>query len=75
MNHGTTIDQDLERIYTLRAMGYWAYVMVFDKPNASKDHLDMQRWCNNRYVFASCPNFADYKKAEPQDHRQLSFFQ
>ena len=34
VNHTSTIEQDLERIYTLRDMGYWAYVMVYDKSNA-----------------------------------------
>lgn len=60
-NFDTTIEQDLERIYTLREMGYLAYVMLYDKPNASREHLRLQRWCNNRFVFAKCPKFEDYK--------------
>ncbi|MDY6287969.1 MAG: radical SAM protein [Bacteroidales bacterium] len=75
VNHGSTIEQDLERIYTLRDMGYWAYVMVYDKANASQTIKDLQRWCNNRFIFSSCPRFEDYNK--PQDHvqsNQLSLF-
>lgn len=30
-NFDTTIEQDLERIYTLRDMGYWPYVMLYNK--------------------------------------------
>ena len=30
VNFDTTLEQDLERIYTLRDMGYWAYVMIYD---------------------------------------------
>ena len=32
-NYNTTFEQDLERIYTLRELGYWAYVMLYDKEN------------------------------------------
>jgi len=62
VNHTTTLEQDLERIYTLRSMGYWAYVMIYDKLHAPHIYLDMQRWCNNRFIFARCPRFEDYKK-------------
>ena len=60
-NHGSTIEEDLYRIYTLRDLGYNPYVMIFDKPNAPKDIKRLQRWCNNRYIFKSCQNFEDYK--------------
>lgn len=62
-NFGSTIDDDLYRIYTLRDMGYDPYVMIYDKPNASKEIKRLQRWCNNRFIFKSCKNFSDYKGA------------
>jgi hypothetical protein len=62
VNHGSTMDDNLYRIYTLRDMGYNPYVMVYDKPNAPKEIRDLQRWCNNRYIFRACPDFKDYKK-------------
>ena len=75
VNHGTTIEQDLERIYTLRDLGYWAYVMVYDKPHASRTIHDMERWCNNRFIFPKCPRFEDYGKVvEVKDERQLTLF-
>ena len=75
VNHNTTIEQDLERIYILRDIGYWAYVMVYDKPHASRIYYDLQRWCNNRFVFAECPRFEDYGKSENKiDKRQLMLF-
>lgn len=61
-NYNTTIEQDLERIYTLRDLGYWAYVMIYDKPNAPHELIRLQRWCNNRYVFAQVKDFKDYKR-------------
>ena len=75
VNHGTTIEQDFERIYTLRDLGYWAYVMVYDKPHAPKVIHDIQRWCNNRFIYAKCPRFEDYGKVvEVKDDRQLTLW-
>lgn len=61
-NFDTTIEQDLERIYTLRDMGYWAYVMIYDKEHVPQGHQlrKMQRWCNNRFIFAKTEKFEDY---------------
>ncbi len=61
VNFDTTFEQDLERIYTLREMGYWAYVMIYDKAHCEKKYKDLQRWVNNRVIFAKCERFEDYK--------------
>ena len=61
-NYDTTIEQDLERIYTLREMGYWAYVMIYDKEHAAPIYKDIARWVNNRPIFARCLRFEDYQK-------------
>ena len=63
-NFDTTLEQDLERIYTLRNMGYWAYVMLYDKENIPRGHIykKLQRWVNNRFVFAKCSTFEEYQK-------------
>lgn len=63
-NFDTTIEQDLERIYTLRELGYWAYVMLYDKEHIPKWHQlrKMQRWVNNRFIFAKCKTFEEYKR-------------
>lgn len=60
VNFDTTLQQDLERIYTLRKLGYWAYVMVYDKTHAAPVYKRLQRWVNNRFVFAKCEKFDDY---------------
>ncbi len=62
-NYDTTIEQDLERIYTLRDMGYWAYVMLYDKEHIPRGHdlRKIQRWVNNRFIFAKTPTFDEYK--------------
>lgn len=89
VNFDTTIEQDLDRIYTLRKLGYWAYIMIYNKmafvecdkngkPTKLKPYsiLSMrysleeiwhfetcwriQRWVNNRFIFASCERFEDF---------------
>lgn len=61
-NYDTTLEQDLERIYTLREMGYWAYVMLYDKEHIPRGHelRKLQRWVNNRFIFSKCERFEDY---------------
>ena len=61
-NFGSSMEENLYRIYTLRDLGYDPYVMVYDKPNAPREIKDLQRWCNNKFIFRSCEKFEDYKK-------------
>lgn len=61
VNFDTTMEENLHRIYTLRDMGYNPYVMVYDKPNAPREIKRLQRWCNNMFIFKSCPQFDDYE--------------
>lgn len=62
VNFYTTMEWNLHRIYTLRDCGYDPYVMVYDKPNASKEIRRLQRWCNNKFIFRSCNKFENYQK-------------
>lgn len=61
-NFGSTLKDDLYRIYTLRDLGFDPYVMIYDKPNAPKITRDLQRWCNNRKIFRTCTDFGGYHK-------------
>lgn len=72
-NYNTTTEQDLERIYTLRDMGYFAYVMIYDKKNAPPITKSIQRWCNNRFIFSKCERFEDYNNIIKEDKRQMKF--
>lgn len=60
-NFGSTQEEDLWRIYTLRGLGFDPYVMVYDKSNAPKEVKRLQRWCNNKFIFKSCKKFEDYR--------------
>lgn len=61
VNFGTTLEQDLDRIYTLRDMGYWPYVMIYDKAHSARVYRRLQRWVNNRFIFGACSKFEDYQ--------------
>ena len=62
VNYDTTLDQDLERIETLKKIGFWAYVMIYNKDALPRGHIykKLQRWCNNRYIFGSGITFDEY---------------
>ena len=62
----TTFEQDLERIYTLRDIGYNPYVMIYNKENLPKGHKlkKLQRYVNNRIIFRTVNSFDDYLKKE-----------
>lgn len=59
-NYGSTHEQDLYRVDTLRAMGYDPYVMVYDRPSAPRITRQLQRWVNNKRIFHTVESFADY---------------
>ena len=73
VNYNTTISQDLERIMTLKRLGYWAYVMVYDKANLPRGdvHKRLQRWVNNRFVYSKCDTFYDYYDYMGYDKTEL----
>lgn len=61
-NFNSTMEENLHRIYTLRDLNYDPYVMVYNKPNAPKEILNLQRWCNNKIIFKTVRNFEDYSR-------------
>ena len=60
VNFNSTMEQNLYRIRALAEMGYDPYVMVYDKAHAPAEIKHLQRWCNNKIIFKSCPRFEDY---------------
>lgn len=61
-NFNTTFEQDLDRVYTLRELGYNPYVMLYEKDKLPAGHRLklLQRWVNNRIIFRSCKRFEEY---------------
>lgn len=62
-NFNTTFEQDLDRVYTLRELGYNPYVMLYEKDKLPAKHRLklLQRWVNNRIIFRSCKRFVRLK--------------
>ncbi len=58
--------RNLERIYILRGLGYWPYVMIYDKQHTKQTDTvrKIQRWVNARAVFETVRRFEDYQKKE-----------
>ncbi len=59
-NYGSSTEQDLYRIYTLRDMGYDPFVMVYEKTSAPPVTRRLQRWVNNKHFFRTVPDFYDF---------------
>ena len=63
VNFETTLEQDLERIYTLRDMGYQPDVRIYNKTALPKGHVlrRLQRYVNAPWIFNSIKSFDEYK--------------
>lgn len=59
-NFNSTMEENLRRIYTLRDLGFDPDVRIYDKPHAPQEIKRLQRWCNNRRIFKSEPDFYKY---------------
>lgn len=61
-NFNTTFEQDLDRVYTLRDMGYTPYVMIYNKQSVKRgnDLRRLQRWVNSRVAFAAVERFEKF---------------
>lgn len=68
-NFNSTMEENLHRIYTLRDLNYDPFVMVYNRPEAPKEILNLQRWCNNKFVFTKVTRFEDY--LGPKKYKQI----
>lgn len=59
-NYGSTHEQDLYRVETLRQMGFDPYVMIYERPTAPPITRHLQRWVNNKRLFYAIPSFSGY---------------
>jgi hypothetical protein len=58
----STIQEDLERIYTVRDLGFSPYVMIYEKEKLPPGHAlkKIQIWVNAPWCFRSVERFEDY---------------
>lgn len=66
VNYGSTMEENLYRIYTLRDLGYDPYIMIYDKPNAPREIRLLQRWVNNKFIFKKCEKFEDFGRRKDE---------
>lgn len=59
-NYNTTFDEDMRRVDLVRKIGLAPDVRIYRKNTAPKITRDLQRWCNNRFIYRSVDNFKDY---------------
>lgn len=61
-NYNTTFPQDLERVYTLRELGFNPFIMIYDKQHVPRGHelRRLQRWVNSRVAFAAVKRFEEF---------------
>jgi hypothetical protein len=64
VNYNTKIEEDLMRIERLEALAIDPFVMIYNKPHASQQHLALARWCNRPQLRHSC-TFEGYALQEP----------
>lgn len=74
-NYDTTIEQDLYRIDKIKEVGFQPDVRIYRKEALPDRHIlrDMQRWCNNRFLYHSC-DFMDYvPRSDGKTIREIYF--
>ena len=59
-NYDTTFEQDYYRIKKIQELGLSPDVRVYRKNTAPQITRDLQRWCNNRFIYRSGVDFYDY---------------
>ena len=59
-NYNSSMEENLYRIYKLKELGFDPDIRIYDKPHAPREVRLLQRWCNNKIIFKSCPKFEDY---------------
>ena len=74
-NFNTTIEEDLYRVEKISELGFQPDVRIYRKNSLPETHVlrDLQRWCNNKFLYRSC-DFMDYvPRADGMTIRQIYF--
>lgn len=59
-NYDTTFEEDIYRVRKLQELGLSPDVRIYRKNTAPPITRDLQRWCNNRFIYRSGVDFYDY---------------
>lgn len=73
-NFDTTFEEDYKRVKMVQELGLTPDIRVYRKNTAPKLTRDLQRWCNNRFIYRSTPDFMDYvPRSDGKTIRELYF--
>lgn len=84
-NYDTTFNEDYYRVKKIQEIGLTPDIRIYRKPSLPKRHIvrDLQRWCNNRFIYQSQPDFFEYvprsdgktiKEIYPNEYRSWKRF-
>jgi hypothetical protein len=59
-NFDTSFEEDYYRIKKIQELGLLPDVRIYRKSTAPRITRDLQRWCNNRLIYRSTPDFMQY---------------
>lgn len=73
-NYNTTFAEDYRRIKLIQSVGLDPDVRIYRKSTAPQITRDLQRWCNNRFIYRSQPDFMQYiPRKDGKTIRELYF--
>lgn len=59
-NYNTSFEQDYQRVKELQALGISPDIRIYRKDTAPRITRDFARWCNNRAIYRTTPDFMEY---------------
>lgn len=59
-NFDTTFEEDYYRVRKIQEIGLDPDIRIYRKQTAPQITRDLQRWCNNRIIYRSQPDFMEY---------------
>lgn len=61
-NFDTDFEFDVYRVEYLKNIGFDPYVMIYDREHCNTKYKQLQRYCNNKFVFwnKNCKSFKEY---------------
>ena len=70
-NFNTTFEQDWYRVKKIQEIGLDPDIRIYRKNTAPRIIRDLQRWCNNRFLYRSCDFFDYVPRSDGKTIREL----
>lgn len=73
-NYNTTFEEDYRRVKLIQSIGLSPDIRIYRKNTAPQITRDLQRWCNNRIIYRSQPDFMKYiPRADGKTIKEIYF--